>query len=366
MTLDALVKDTIIQIDLQNQDGFRQTFTDLCKEHKQNIAAELATRLLLEQEQKDALLQPNPNRERYEFILKNLKEVFPEIKNYFSKDPHRKSESMEGINIHAISAKGLRTLVGIYKQKKALRGKEVIVCDNFPVFQEKLSTFLKAAKEGNEILLFVRHRKDPKKFPQDLTRHTSPVHVIRRNNIFEFFITDSQGGHSPERPHLHAIKDIIKRIREVQPQIKSEIPFEIHYDGGTGRLGDGSNCVVLALKEGLEMVRDTEEVYNWIHQKRVSQGNDEYSVPYLPIRMVKNSQSITYITKYLKETDQEKKLFKSPNKLNDETVQDALKRHQFVGTDPKTGQRKICNGKIAHTYLKCERLIIAHCIRNKG
>jgi hypothetical protein len=358
MQINNLTRESLLHVELRDQDSFRQTFVNLCKENQQPVAAQLAVELLLQQ--KKELLCVNPERGKYEFILKNLKEIFPDIKTHFSKDPQKKNDPKEGLNIHAISAKGQKAIIKKYENANKLNGKKVLVADNFFVFETKVKEFFIKAKEGEEILLLVRHRKNPAEFPNDLTRHTSPVHLIKKNGMFQFFITDSQGGHSKLRPTLHAIKDVIKPINEAYVKSHSNVPMEINYDGGDARLGDGNNCIILAIKEGLEMIRNTDEVYEWIQKNRISNNDGTFAVPYLPLNMVQTAQSMTYITKYLDNTGQhEARLSKG------KTLSEAIKKHEFFGVDPKNPQqKKVFNGKVAHIYLKFERQIIAQCILN--
>ena len=113
------------------------------------------------------------------------------------------------------------------------------------------------------------------------------------------------------------------------------------------------------------MIRNTENTYTWIENGRVQTDNpNEYAVSHLPLRMVKTAQSLTYITNYLQKTNQKNTLLHSPKKLQGETIPNAIRRHSFVGVDSRTNTRKLFNGKIAHTYLKYERYIVASCIKN--
>lgn len=363
ISVDVLKRDALLHIDLENGAAFQGIFTHLCDENRQSVASELAVRLLAEQKQE--LLRPNPDRSRYEFILKNLKAIFPDIKTHFSRNSKiPKDSTMEGLNMHAISSKGQRVVIDSYRKKDDLNGKKVTISENFFRFQESIRNFFTTAQEGEEQLFLVRHRQDPKKNPTDTARHTSPIHVIRKGNVFKLLVTDSHGGQSRTKPDFHYIQDLIDIIRAAYTESNSELSIEINYDGGLARLGDWSNCVILAIREGLEMIRNTDHVYSWIEEKRIPQSDGTYAVPYLPLRMVKAAQSIKYIDSYLNETNQNETKLESNKKQAGETIPEALKRHQYVTIDPKSGNRKVVNGKVAHTYLKYERLIIAHCIEN--
>jgi hypothetical protein len=353
-----LLKESLAQ---KNGPQFKKIFIDLSKCGKQQVAADLAADLLLEQESK--VLRFPPERDEYEFILKNLKNIYPDIKTHFSKDPLRSKDPMEGLNIHAISSKGQKVIIDSYRRSGVFNEKKVSVSDSFAVFEKNLGNFFQTAQEGQEQLFLVRHRKGAK----DLTRHTSPVHIRKKDGVFQFFITDSYGPTFLGGPKKHAIEYVIDAIRKAHRESNSTFPIEINYDAGGPRLGDGSNCVVLSIRDGLEMVRNTDEVYNWIAKKRVKKEDDLYAVSHLPLRMVKNVQSLTYIDRYLGETNQREVALVSEKKLKKETVVETVKRHQYTGPDPKNPHLgKVFNGKIARYYLAYEREIIAKCIKDNS
>ncbi|MCB1118606.1 MAG: hypothetical protein KDK65_01460, partial [Chlamydiia bacterium] len=263
----------------------------------------------------------------------------------FSSDPQKVEKGLdklgihEGLGMHAIATKGQRVLAQDLQRRKKVPPKSIQVCDNFAVFQEKLSAHFKDAKEGEKKLFLVRHRNHPK----SLTRHTSPVFVWKHEGKFQLYLVDSGGGQKA----TNVIHDTLRSIQASNPPKGSEI----HYDGGPGRLTDGNNCVILSFKEGVRMLRETETIDGWVRDHREQKGEGLFAITHLPPQFANLAQTFTYLRKYQDET-------------GIDPLGERAKKHVYTGTDPKSTQEKPFNGKVAHTYLKFERRIIADCIAN--
>lgn len=289
----------------------------------------------------EELLSPKPIRERYEFILDNLKDLYPFLTTYFSR-MHRGN----GLHCVAISTKGQRAIVS-----QISGNPQIVVCDNYERFDVHLRNFYSSNTQQQTYAL--RHRTS-----ENLkTNHTTAIHAVKGASEITFFFADSTGG-----PNSWS-RLIIAAIKRAHHESGCILQQTIYLYAGKSRQVDHTNCVVYALRDAAYMAKSSEELMSWVLTQGQPQQLEEhvFGVSFMPLHFMKTTQSLRAINNYLVATEQ--KTVKAPSKKNieGETLEESLSRHLYIAIDDSNA-RLTRNGKVSKMFLKFERNIIHQAI----
>lgn len=338
MIFTSLYTKTLNCIDLKDAEGFKNIFKDLDRGHAQE-AGELAWTLLKEREAE--LLYPTPLRERYEFILNNLKDEYPFLLNYFAR-----MSPGNGLHCVAISSKGQRSIVSHIGETQKIE-----VCDNYSQFEARLRNFCHTEAPAQKIYL-LRHRGENR----NNTNHTTAIYVGKQSQELIIYFADSTGGAISPNSWTALI---LASLKKTQIEIGSGIPLKIYFYSGRSRQVDHTNCVVYALQDAVYMSRKGDELVDWIKIDGHSEQLEDniLAVPLLPLPLMKTMQSLTAINAYLEITGLHAIKMPSKRIVDGKTLEMAVSRNIFISTD-EVGNRLRRNGKVSKTFLKYERNII--------
>ena len=342
----------------QDQDLFKRVFQDL----DQNQAISLADHLLTEN---DPIIH-NPDREKYEFIIKTLRELYPSFDPYYAKGqeyPGRTAE--QGLYRFSLSTKGIRFILEDLKKKGSLTNKstsqdvQVFTCDAYENLVEKLSKSVEDMKSDkfDRCCFLLRQRK----IPTDRSSHMTQISLRLEKNSskqkFQIVITDSSGGNNKW------IQDTTKKIDEI---MKNE-EYQVYEYRGVKRIQDHTNCAIFAIRDAVHMAQNFDENMQWIieNSKALPEKN-HFQFLYLPLRMMQTTQSFSQIKNYLKKTNQLKTFIFSRSKSEGKTLLQSLKEKWLhpIKTEEQPDVIKFRNNKVACLYLKYEKLIFRHIIHS--
>jgi len=345
-------KAKIEKIDKRDAKRFRQFFLNLNETGNQKESSGIAKRLLAERV--DELYQPTPLREKYEFVLQNLKLVYPFLNTYFSKS----KEPGEGIGKNVIAAKGVQHIVKQLERKNAFHGCDASVCFSFEDFSEKLQQAFKDKPTTRCIqhCFILRHRHQSK--PKEFINHTTPIYMEKSHDVFEIFITDSGGG------VRHWTENIITFLNEEMCTHFPESQTKIYHYSGKKRQSDFTSCPIFSIRDIVHMTQDP-NMLKWMRAHgSSSQEKNIFAVPFLHPKMMTTCQSLSYIDDYLKATHTKDTKIYSKSKPLGKTLKQITDKHTHLMWVEKEGKKmlKKQNLKIAHLYLKYERSIIADAI----
>lgn len=332
------------KVDAQDHAGFQLLFRQLSPEE----AAPIAYQLLLDRV--DELNQPIANRDRYEFIVKNLKMIFPFCTSYFTRNKKPKT----GPHFDILTPKALRLMIAILEKKGSLNGVQFKACDNFDSFGLKLRDAFAHLENNSSICFLLRHRHLNQ--PKVLQNHQTMIFLEKRDGHFRCFACDSKGRED------NWTKRVAAFIQKEVQQAELDDQFRLCIYNGKKRQRDSSNCPVYVLRDGVHMAQDPSHFMDWIEERaEFCEETRVFQLEHLPPRMMETTQSLTLVEEYLEETQSRDALIYSRSKPMGKTLNQAMDKHIAVSHDDK-GVPKRINAKVANLFLKYERLIFANAI----
>lgn len=340
-----------------DSDKFSTLFNVLKKEGKHKLAADFAVALL---KNESPLLDSNKKRYHYEFILRNLKAVYPEITTFFSKKYRGEVEvtesdvSGEGVDHIIMNPNGIRIVLDDLNRKGSLKDLDIIIYDYIDELVANLKNVLlqMANKPGRQKQgMLVRQRYKGKQ----QYNHITPI-VIEKTNEgkFRILVTDSV---AKKTSALKLIKIVENSFKSTS--LQNDIALYVHL--GQKRQNDGANCPIFSMRDLVHTSQHFDEVMDWAEHRstKMEETQFAYSFNYLPPGMMKIAQSMSLVKEYLStHKDQSKKSICTRTKKKGQTLKEALAKH----TRSSLMGLKERNVKVTGLFLKYERMIIHNVI----
>lgn len=280
-----------------------------------------------------------PKTTKYDLILKAISEIYPAISDYFIQ-----STIQGGVNISQISDQGMELILNHLRNKGAF---EQVPCQWAP----SLAEFSKAASEKIKNsssepwkqTFLVRHRN-----AEDKGSHVSPVYLEKNSNgFYRAIVTDSTGGRNKE--YLQNIQDCFVEIFKDIDKTQQNVVFYV----GESRQIDRTNCSIFSIRDAVQFSKHNQQILDWTESRtKYESFIDAHVFKSLPSQWMKTDQSMANLQAYEK-SQQLSSLIKEKHRL----VSDLEPKNRMIK------EQKKFNAKIAQTYLKYERLILAHVIK---
>lgn len=351
-------------VESQDAEQFRDAFVNLNLGNKKHIAANLAVRLL--ENRVSDLEKVHPERAKYEFILENLKIVYPELQNYFQ--PRYPGQ---GLFSTPLKPTAIQLVFDELSQKRSLRDLETTVCSTYSEFENSLLEVLTRAARPS----FTRHalvfRHCTGNQQDDEQPHVSPIYVDKQLDRIRIFSTD--GGMlrtlEEERKKPTWNKIIIEIVKKVCEQAREELglasfPAQLYVYTGERRHKDRINCPVFGIRDIVHMAQEPGISTRWIvdhsqpHPHPYAEGVQMFTLA-VP-RMMKLTQSLTQLRKFQAELGFDPVIKAGTRKA--ETLSNSIARNTKRFYEIKQNKVKDQNVKTARAYLKYERMVIRRVI----
>lgn len=346
-------------IDISDAEKFKTIFSFLRDKGEHELVGKLAEKLLSQYSFKDIV---EGKRSSYEFILTNLKELYPSINHLFSdtKNSYDKNNPIrpmkDGIERQVLAPSGIQLIVDHLKNKGSL-SLDCHVHASFSEMKENLKNQIEAfmtnpgehqccflvRQEGSGIYLPSFFNKEGAisigMWPEGT--HITPVYVQKTaEGLFKVIISDSVGLEGAYSTSL--AKMINETFKEVFPDSD---PAKL-YIFKPKRQHSPTNCGIFSIRDVVQFSKHREEIMKWIEEHQTEEIDDEFA-NYIPVEsfppfMMKTTQSLNTIQQYEKKE-------KTTVNLNQKHIN-------------SNAEGKQSNVKIAQSFLKYERLVIANVI----
>jgi hypothetical protein len=296
----------------------------------------------------------------HNFVINQLREMFPEIKTYIDNNPQ------------ILTPKGVGFVINHLKEKGSLNDVPCHVCAHHNEFkmkvQETIAQFEKNAKnvpEGQKpgvmsCTFVLTHQQAP--FTRLSGPHNTPVLLQRDSEgVWTAVISDSMGKGNEWYNHLAKIS-----LEDAFKAAEPSLGLDIYSFNGCNRQTDSSNCPIFSIRDVVQFSKNAKEIVGWIKDK----GNPEFCPPpfapskikeykfnTLPPYMMKTTQSFSAIQAY-----EGKNAEKLPS---GNTVSESLReKHKVIAVErdgtpslDKNGQPKHQNFKVGGLFMKYQRMI---------
>ena len=123
----------------------------------------------------------NKSGESYEFIIKNLRKLFPEINQSIAQ-----VSGQEG-KVDVLSTMSLRMIIKRLQDKGKIKG-SCIFCENYEEFEEAFKNFVRSSETKSAFI--VRNQKKGSNPP---VLHVSPILIEKKKGKYHCLVTDSLG-----------------------------------------------------------------------------------------------------------------------------------------------------------------------------
>lgn len=276
--------------------------------------------------------------EEYNFIVSNLREVFPKINDFIS---HVVTSDFEG---DTLSCEGIRTMIKILQEKGSLTI-PCIVCETYEELQNELQKFKNTTGDA-KISFIVRNQTDQSIKDGQLNYHVTPIYVEREGSSYKCAITDSLGG---SQLYSNIISKYTRDTFGTSPKDCTVYCFsDVSRQGKT----DKTNCPIFSIRDIVQMSKypNIMEFYASVSTERVP-GLCFFTK--LPPSIKKFTQSVTGIKNFDAE---EKKLAELNGVDPPQSIFTLLKTGGHLSPDDKM------NLISEQRFLKYQRLLVAKAI----
>jgi len=305
------------------------------------------------------------NREKYQNLLKAIREVFPNITMYLL--PNSDNEIVVGKA--SLTPAAVEVVLDYLEQQGLLNGVTFYVCDE-PKYDNLEQGSLRCKME--EILKVMDQPNGPTRaaflIKGSNIRHFTPIFLTKNlENKFEILLSDSVCNFNFYGESLNTAKQVMESNKR---------HFQLYVHAGCARQYDDTNCAVFCIQDVINMCHASSEIFSWIKangsnaespatSSLLDKQNAEYlennthyfeNLPPLMVKLVQRREELKKYQEAILKLINGEKLLQTPipsNQSGDETLDEFIERHQV-----KMGE-SIINYKASELFMQYERYIIA-------